>query len=78
MKTLIKPRNQSITPRINNRTFNSQEKCNSLKTDADSKFYQKLIVLLISSSIILIFPESPKESEIICTSYNPNSICNVW
>jgi len=78
MKTLIKPRSQSITARINNRTFNSQEKFNSLKSDSDSKFYQKLIVLLISFSIILIFPESPKESEIICTFYNPNSICNVW
>ena len=78
MKTLIKPRSQSITARINNRTFNSQEKFNCLKTDRDSKFYQKLIVLLISFSIILIFPESSKESEIICTFYNPNSICNVW
>ena len=78
MKTLIKPRSQSITAKINNRTFNSQEKFNCLKTDRDSKFYQKLIVLLISFSIILIFPESSKESEIICTFYNPNSICNVW
>ena len=42
------------------------------------KFYQKLFVFLISFSTILIFPESPKELENICESYNPRKICNVW
>jgi len=42
------------------------------------KFYQKLFVFLISFSIILIFPESPKELENICESYNSRKICNVW
>ncbi len=45
---------------------------------ASSKFYQKLFVFLISFSIILIFPESPKELENICESHNPREICNVW
>ena len=44
----------------------------------DSKFYQKLFVLLISFSTFLIFPESPKELENICESYNSRKICNVW
>ena len=44
----------------------------------DSKFYQKLFILIISFSIILIFPESPKELENICESYNSRTICNVW
>ena len=43
-----------------------------------SKFYQKLFVFLISFSTILIFPESPKELENICASYNSRKICNVW
>ena len=43
-----------------------------------SKFYQKLFVFLISFSTILIFPESPKELENICESYNSRKICNVW
>ena len=34
------------------------------------KFYQKLFVLLIGFSTILIFPESPKELGNICKSYN--------
>ena len=42
------------------------------------KFYQKLFVLLISFSTILIFPESPKELGDICESYNSKKICNVW
>jgi len=42
------------------------------------KFYQKLFVFLISFSTILIFPESPKELEKICETYNSKKICNVW
>ncbi len=42
------------------------------------KFYQKLFIFLVSFSTILIFPESPKQLENICESYNPRKICNVW
>ena len=44
----------------------------------DSKFYQKLFVVLISLSTILIFPESPRELENICTNFNSRTLCNVW
>ena len=44
----------------------------------DFKFYQKLFILIISFSTILIFPESPKELENICETYNSREICNVW
>ena len=42
------------------------------------KFYQKLFVFIIAFSTILIFPESPKELENICESYNSRKICIVW
>ena len=42
------------------------------------KFYQKLFVLLMSFSTILIFPESPKELGNICEIHNSRKICNVW
>ena len=42
------------------------------------KFYQKLFVFLLAFLTILIFPESPKELENICESYNSRKICNVW
>ena len=44
----------------------------------NTKFYQNLFVFLIAFSTILIFPESPKELENICESYNSRNICNVW
>ena len=44
----------------------------------DFKFYQKLFIVLISLSTILIFPESPKELENICSHYNSRNLCNVW
>ena len=42
------------------------------------KFYQKLFVFLLAFSTILIFPESPKELENICESYNSRKICIAW
>ena len=42
------------------------------------KFYQKLFLLLISFSTILIFPDSPRQLGDICESYNSKKICNVW
>ena len=42
------------------------------------KVYQKLFVVLISFSTILIFPESPRELENICENYNLIKLCNVW
>tara|TARA_A100001035_G_scaffold172410_1_gene136805 strand:- start:331 stop:558 length:228 start_codon:yes stop_codon:yes gene_type:complete len=42
------------------------------------KFYQKLFILFISFSTILIFPESPRELENICEIYNSKILCNVW
>ena len=42
------------------------------------KFYQKLFVFLIVFSTLLIFPESPKELENICDTYNSKKLCNVW
>ena len=58
-------------------------KSHSLLTEKEGisinfKFYQKFFVLFITFSIFLIFPESPKELENICESYNPIKICNVW
>ena len=51
------------------------EKENSL---INYKFYQKLFILLISFSTILIFPESPRELANICESHNIRKSCNVW
>ena len=75
MKTVVKPD-------LKTKTFGISRSCTSLIEKEISfvnfKFYQKLLVLFISFLTILIFPESPKELENICESYNSRKICNVW
>ena len=75
MKTALKPDLKSKTYCISKSYSRLTEKEIRL---IDFKFYQKLFVLLISFSTILIFPESPKELENICETYNSKKLCNVW
>ena len=75
MKTIVKPFLKSETVCINKSCTRLIEKEMSL---VSSKFYQKLFILFISLSTILIFPESPRELENICDSYNSRKMCNVW
>ena len=75
MKTVLKPELKLKTYCISKSYSRLTEKEISL---INFKFYQKLFVLLISFSTILIFPESPRELENICESYNARKICNVW
>ena len=75
MKTAVKP---DLKPKTfpNKQSFIFQREKETIVVDF--KFYQKLIVVLISFSTILIFPESPRELENICESYNSRKLCNVW
>jgi len=75
MKTAVKSDLKSKTFCISKSYTRLIEKEISL---VNIKFYQKLFVVLISFSTILIFPELPKELENICESYNSRKICNVW
>ena len=75
MKTVLKPELKLKTYCISKSYFRLKEKEISF---INFKVYQKLFVLLISFSTILIFPESPKELENICESYNARKTCNVW
>ena len=75
MKTALKPDLNSKTFCVSKSYPRLTEKEVSL---VNFKFYQKLFVFLLAFSTILIFPESPKELESICESYNSRKICNVW
>ena len=72
----------AVRPDLKSKTFCISKSYTRLKVNeislVNSKFYQKLFVLLISFSTILIFPESPRELGNICESYNSRKICNVW
>ena len=75
MKTALKPDFKS-------KTFYSSKSYFCLRENEISliniKFYQKLLIVLISFSTILIFPETPRELENICEYYNSKKLCNVW
>ena len=75
MKTVVKPILKSKTYCLSKSCTRLIEKEMSL---VSSKFYQKLFILFISFSTILIFPESPRELGNICESYNSRKMCNVW
>ena len=75
MKTVFRPDLKPKTSCISKSYIRPTEKEVS---SLDFKFYQKLFVLLISFSIILIFTESPTELGDICESYNSKKTCNVW
>ena len=75
MKTALKPDLKSKTYCISKSYSRLADKEINL---TKFKSYQKLIVILISFSTILIFPESPRELGNLCESYNSTKICNVW
>ena len=75
MKTVLKPDFKSKTFCISKSYSRPIEKEINL---VNFKFYQKLFVFIISFSTILIIPESPRELENICESYNSIKVCNVW
>ena len=75
MKTAVKPDLKTKTFGISRSYTRLNEKEISL---VSFKFYQKLLVLLISFLTILIIPESPRELGNICENYNSKKICNVW
>ena len=74
MKTAVKTVLTKKTFCISKSYTRSREK----EIGFDIKFYQKLFIVLISLSTILIFPESPRELENICEIYNSKKLCNVW
>ncbi len=75
MKTALKPDLKSKTYCVSKSYSRLAEKEISL---INFKFYQKLFVLFISFSTILIIPESPKELGNICETYNSKRLCNVF
>jgi len=72
----------AVKPDLKTKTFCISKNFTRLRkketTLIDIKFYQKLFVVFISLSTILIFPDSPRELENICESYNSRKLCDVW
>ena len=62
----------------NYKLYKLKEKSNNSKFSLDHRFYQKLFVILLSACPFLIFPESPKDAEVLCKKYHSTETCLVW
>ena len=78
MQTLIQPEVKLKIASFGNATYRVKEESNNAKFGLDFKFYQKLFVLLLVSCTFLIFPESPKDSEVLCKKNYSAEACIVW
>ena len=78
MQTSIKPEVKLKIVGFDNSNSQVKEKLNNSKSGLDFKFYQKLFVILLVSCAFLIFPESPKDSEVLCKKYQSIKACMVW
>ena len=78
MQTLIHSEQKLKRASFDNSTYQVKEKINYPKFGIDIKFYQKFFLILTAACIFLIFPESPKDSEILCKKYYSAKACIVW
>ena len=78
MQTLVKPQEKLTTISFNHLTSNSKVQLNKPKTALNIRFYQNLFLVFLGVFILLIFPESPNDSEKLCKKYNSAEICNIW
>ena len=78
MQTLIKPEVKLEITTFDNSIYPVTKKLVSKKSGLTLKFYQKLILILLTSSVFLIFPESPKNADYLCNKYNSKEACTVW
>ena len=77
MRTLIQPNVKLKIASFDNSHYQVKEKLTNAKLTLDSKFYQKLFVILFTSCVLLMFPESPQDSEALCKKYNSSKACMV-
>ena len=78
MQTFIQPEVKQKIASFDRLQSQVKEKSNKQKLGLDIKFYQKLFVIIFMSCAFLIFPESPKDSEVLCKTYHSKEVCNIW
>ena len=78
MQALIQSKVKLKIANFDNLTYVVNEKLNNLKHGLDFKFYQKLFVIIFMFCSFLIFPESPKDFEVVCRKYHSKEACNIW
>ena len=78
MQTLIQPEVKLKIASFDKSSCQVKEKSNNSRFGLENKFYQRLFVILFASCALLIFPESPQDSEALCRKYQSREACIVW
>ena len=78
MKTLIKSQSKYKISSFDQSTFQDREKPINSRITSGFRFYQKLFIIFLTLSTFLIFPESPKDSDILCKKYYTDEACTIW
>ena len=78
MQTLIQSKVKLKIASLNNSTFQVNEKSRNSKFGLNLEFYQKLFLILLTLCVFLIFPEFPKEAEVLCRKYHSEDACIIW
>ena len=78
MQTLIQPKAKLKIASLDSSNFQVKEKSSKSKFGLNLEFYQKLFLILLTSCLFLIFPEFPKDAEVLCRKYHSKEACIVW
>ena len=78
MQTLIQPEVKLKIASSDKSNCQIKKKSNNSISEPESKFYQKLFVILLAFCTFLIFPESPQDAEALCKKYRSQESCMVW
>ena len=78
MRALMQPKLKTKITSFDNSTYKIKEKSINTKLNLEFKFYQKLFLIFIASCTFLIFPDLPKNSEVLCKKYYPIEACIIW
>ena len=78
MNTLIKPQAKLKIASFDYSTYQVEKKIIKSEKLFGLKFYQKIILIILTSCTFLIFPESPVDSEVLCNRYHSKQACIVW
>ena len=78
MQTLTNSKIKLKIANFDNSTSEFKAKLNNPKLGLDLKFYQRLFVIIFMFCSFLIFPESPKDFEVVCRKYHSKEACNIW
>ena len=78
MRTLIQPDEKLKIANFVTFPYKKKEKSKNSNIGFTFKFYQKLFLILFASSTLLIFPESPNNSDFLCKKYHSIEACTVW